>query len=160
MIEWRIIIWLNSLTPNEYMFSYITMREKVTFDQMMMMMMIVQSKWKTVMVFNATFNNISAWLSVLFVEQTGELGVRIRPAANHLQTLSYNVVSPTPRQERVTNGWLSSISCLLCIRPTHIVSYHDSQLTSLWSYSLKISAHRKTIKFQRTHGLPLYIWVR
>jgi hypothetical protein len=50
---------------------------------MMMMMMIAQSKWKAVMVFNATFNNISAWLSVLFVEQTGELGVRIRPAANH-----------------------------------------------------------------------------
>jgi hypothetical protein len=59
------------------------MREKVTFDQMMMMMMIAQSKWKAVMVFNATFNNISAWLSVLFVEQTRELGVRIRPAANH-----------------------------------------------------------------------------
>jgi hypothetical protein len=59
------------------------MREKVTFDQMMMMMMIAQSKWKAVMVFNATFNNISAWLSVLFVKQTGELGVRIRPAANH-----------------------------------------------------------------------------
>ena len=59
------------------------MREKVTFDQMMMMMMIAQSKWKAVMVFNATFNNISAWLSVLFVEQTGELGVGIRPAANH-----------------------------------------------------------------------------
>ena len=59
------------------------MSEKATFDQMMIMMMIVQSKWRAVMVFNATFNNISAWRSVLFVEQTGVLGVRIRQAAIH-----------------------------------------------------------------------------
>ena len=125
-------------------FSAISRWEKnVTFDQMMMMMMIAQSKWKAVMVFNATFNNISAWRSVLFVEQTGVLGVRIQQAAIHWQTLSHNVVSPTPRQERVTNGWLSSLSCLLCIRPTRIVSYHDSQATNLWSYSLKLCAHRK-----------------
>ena len=43
-----------------------------------------------VMVFNATFNNISAisWKSVLLVEET---------AASHWQPLSHNVVSSTPR---------------------------------------------------------------
>jgi len=43
-----------------------------------------------IMVFNATFNNISAisWMSVLSVEETGE---NHRPSKNHWQTLSHNV---------------------------------------------------------------------
>jgi hypothetical protein len=47
-----------------------------------------------VMVFNATFNNISviSWRSVLLVEETGELGKNHRPVASHRQTLSHNVV--------------------------------------------------------------------
>jgi hypothetical protein len=51
------------------------------------------------MMFNATFNNISAisWWSVLLVEETGENN---RPVASHSQTLSHNVVSSTPRHER------------------------------------------------------------
>ena len=51
------------------------------------------------MMFNSTFNNISAisWWSVLLVEETGE---NYRPVASHSQTLSYNVVSSTPRHER------------------------------------------------------------
>ena len=94
------------------------------------------------MVFNAPFNNISAisWRSVLLVEQTGVFGVSNRPPVCHWQTISHNVVSPTPRQERVTNGW---VWCLFCIRRTRIVNYHDSQPTSLWSYSLKLCAHEK-----------------
>ena len=58
-----------------------------------------------VMVFNATFNNISAisWRSVLLVEETGE---NHRPAASHWQTLSHNVVSSTPRHERGSNSQL------------------------------------------------------
>jgi hypothetical protein len=41
-----------------------------------------------VMVFNATFNNISviSWRSVLLVEETGGPGKNHRPAANHCQT--------------------------------------------------------------------------
>jgi len=60
------------------------------------------------MVFNATFNNISviSWRSVLLVEETGVLGENHRPVANHLQTLSYNAVSSTPRQERGSNSQL------------------------------------------------------
>jgi len=58
------------------------------------------------MVFNATFNNISAisWWSVLLVEETGVPGENHRPAASHWQTLSYNVVSNTRRYERGSNS--------------------------------------------------------
>jgi hypothetical protein len=46
------------------------------------------------MVFNATFNNISviSWRSVLFVEETGVPGENHRPVASHWQTLSHDVV--------------------------------------------------------------------
>jgi hypothetical protein len=46
------------------------------------------------MVFNATFNNISviSWRSVLLVEETGGPGENKRPVASHWQTLSHNVV--------------------------------------------------------------------
>ena len=52
-----------------------------------------------VMLFNATFNNISAisWQSVLLVEETGVHG------ENHRQTVSHNAVSSTPRHERYMN---------------------------------------------------------
>jgi len=50
-----------------------------------------------VMVFNATFNNISiiSWRSVLLVEETGVPGETHRTAASHWQTLSHKVVSGT-----------------------------------------------------------------
>jgi len=43
------------------------------------------------MVFNATFNNISviSWLSVLLVKETGVSGENHRPVASHCQTLSH-----------------------------------------------------------------------
>ena len=46
------------------------------------------------MVFNATFNNVSAilWRSVLFVEETGGPGDDHLPVVSHRQTLSHNVV--------------------------------------------------------------------
>jgi hypothetical protein len=48
------------------------------------------------MVVTATFNNSSvvSWRSVLVVEETGSV-------PGHWQTLSHNVVSSTPRHERV-----------------------------------------------------------
>ena len=54
------------------------------------------------MVFNATFNNISviSWRSVLLVEESGVPGENHRPFASHWQTLSHNVVLSTPRHER------------------------------------------------------------
>ena len=57
------------------------------------------SKWPGLaifgfMVFSTTFNNISAiwWRSVLLVEETGVPRENHRPAGNHWQTLSDNVV--------------------------------------------------------------------
>jgi hypothetical protein len=46
------------------------------------------------MVFNATFNNISviSRRSVLLVEETGGTGEKNRPVASHWQILSHNVV--------------------------------------------------------------------
>ncbi len=49
------------------------------------------------MVFNATFNNVSSWLSAVLVEETRGLGENHRPVASHRQILSHNVVSSTPR---------------------------------------------------------------
>jgi hypothetical protein len=58
------------------------------------------------MVFNDTFNNISAisWRSVLLVGETGEPGKNHRPVASHWQIVSHNVVSSTPRHQRDSNS--------------------------------------------------------
>ena len=42
--------------------------------------------------------------SVLLMEETGVPGENHRPATSQLQTLSHNVVSSTPRQERDSNS--------------------------------------------------------
>ena len=54
------------------------------------------------MVFNATFNNVSATSqgSVLLVEETGVPRENHRSVASHGKTLSHNVVSSTPRHNR------------------------------------------------------------
>jgi hypothetical protein len=51
------------------------------------------------MVFNAIANNISviSWWSVLLVMESGVSREKHQPAASHLQTLSHNVVTSTPR---------------------------------------------------------------
>jgi hypothetical protein len=56
------------------------------------------AKGVRIVVFNATFNNISviSWQSVLLVEETGGPGENQRPATSHWQTLSNDVVSSTP----------------------------------------------------------------
>ena len=79
------------------------------------------------MVFNATFNNISviSWLSVLLVEETGVPDENHRPVASHLQTLSHNVVSSTPRHERGSNSqhmWLYALIVQVVVNPTTIRS--------------------------------------
>ena len=62
-----------------------------------------------VMVFNATFNNISAisWWSVLLVEETGVPGENHQPAASHRQFVSHNVVSSTSRLRGIQTHNLS-----------------------------------------------------
>ena len=67
---------------------------------------LVDSGWLVwFMVFNATFNNISAisWRQVVLVEETGVFGGNHRPVASHWQTLLHNVVSSTPRHELPTS---------------------------------------------------------
>ena len=56
----------------------------------------------SVMVFNATYNSISAISLglVLLVEKTGVPREHHRPFVSHWQTLSHNVVSSTPHHER------------------------------------------------------------
>ena len=56
-----------------------------------------------VLVFNATFNNISviSWPSVLLVKETRVHEENHRPAASHCQTLSHIVVASTPRLSRI-----------------------------------------------------------
>jgi hypothetical protein len=60
------------------------------------------------MVFNATFNTISAisWRSILLVEEIIVPKENHRPVAIHWHTLSHNVVSSTPRNERGSNSQL------------------------------------------------------
>jgi hypothetical protein len=60
------------------------------------------SKGVRVMVFNATFNNISviSWRSVLLVNKTIVPGENHQSVASQWQTLSHNVVSCTPRHEK------------------------------------------------------------
>jgi hypothetical protein len=62
---------------------------------------IPHSLKRGVMVFNATFNDISviSWRSVLLVEETGGPEENHRPAVSHRQVLSHNVVSSTPPHE-------------------------------------------------------------
>jgi hypothetical protein len=58
-----------------------------------------------VMVFNATFNNISdiSWQSVLLMKKTWIPRENHWPAASHWQTLSHYVVSSTPLHERYSS---------------------------------------------------------
>jgi hypothetical protein len=58
-------------------------------------MYIIWLAWVFLMVFNATFNNISviSWLSVLLLEENGVPGEKLRPCASRTQTLLHKVVS-------------------------------------------------------------------
>ena len=58
-----------------------------------------------VMVFKATFNNISAisWRSVLLVEKTGVPGENHRPTASHWQTNKGNIVEANIRGENANS---------------------------------------------------------
>ena len=70
---------------------------------------IIWSRPRWVMVFNVTFNNISdiSWRLALLVQETGVPRKTHRPVAcRHWQTLSYNVVSRTPRHDWRSNPHL------------------------------------------------------
>ena len=87
-----------------------------------------------VMVFNATFNNISVilWRSVLLVEETGIPRENHRPAERHWQTLSRNAVLSKTRLNRILTHnvsgdrhWLSYKMRMMLVKPNS--SYHPKQ---------------------------------
>ena len=85
----------------------------------------------SVMVFYATYNNISAisWRSVLFGKETRGPGEEHRPTASNWQTLSHNVVSSTSCNERESNtqllrwdaliAWVVVIPTIIRSQPRH-----------------------------------------
>jgi len=83
-----------------------------------------------VMVFNATFNNISvaSWRSIWLMEETGVTGVNHRPAASHWQSLSHKVVSGTPRMSGIRTNNVSTDWILII----QLQMYHNIP-RSLWN---------------------------
>jgi len=75
-----------------------------------------------VMMFNATFNNISviSWWSVLLVDETGVPWEKHQSVTSHRQTLSYYVVSSTPRLSGI------QIHMLVAIGTDCICSYKSN----------------------------------
>ena len=74
--------------------------------------------------FNTTFSNISAtsWWSVLVVEEAGVHGENHRTVASHWQTLSYNVVSSTPKEDWLIDFWcLTPLSAIFQIHHTFLI---------------------------------------
>jgi hypothetical protein len=93
--------------------------------------------WVMVMVFNATFNNISVilWRSVLLVEETGlHTGKTTDMLQVSWQTLSHNVVSSAPHHERDSNSQLSTFSYLTTI--DHYVMFCCNERSLYISISL------------------------
>ena len=72
------------------------------------------------MVFNAMFNNISI-ISVILWEETRVPGQNHQPDAGHLQTLSQNVVSCTPRHSFILYFLVALMSKNYCISITVLV---------------------------------------
>ena len=81
-----------------------------------------------VMVFNATFNNISviSWRSVLLVKETGE---NHQPVASHWQTLSHDVVSSTSRLSKIRPHNFSCVMDTNCIG-SYKTNYHAITTTT------------------------------
>jgi hypothetical protein len=73
-----------------------------------------------IMVFNATFNNISviSWRSVLLVDETGVPGENHRPVASHWQTkslLGARIPKGLSKISRVSYGFIAWGKCVLVL---------------------------------------------
>jgi hypothetical protein len=82
-----------NINPTSYVHDLAVLSQSVDVRKMLLVRM-----WLLDMVFNATFNPISAisWLPILLVEETGVLGNNYRP-------LLYNIASSTHRLSRIRN---------------------------------------------------------
>jgi hypothetical protein len=82
----------DNLTNYEVNSEWVAWRQKpVLLEELISINNFVLSYPVWFMVFNATFNNISAisWRSILMVEETGVPGENHRPVKSHWQTLSF-----------------------------------------------------------------------
>ena len=113
------------------------------------------------MVFNATFNTISAisWRSVLLVEKTGVPGENHRPVANHWQTLSHKVASSTPRLKGFELTTLVAIGTDLCIS-SYKSNYHTITTTTAHDYitlKWRKCSNGKTEKFYKKNYNTMWL---
>jgi hypothetical protein len=95
------------------------------------------------MVFNTTFNNISAilWQSVLLVEKIEVTGENHRPVASHWQTLSHNVACSTPHFEWGSNSQLfhaitTVLLLMMIILSTLLIRMYSSVRDKSWRYQI------------------------
>ena len=83
MLELIFLIWkvIISLLYNSFSYYFTFVKKKLLMSKTMLYLSWVVR----VMMFNATFNNISviSWWSVLLVEETGLPGENHRPATSH-----------------------------------------------------------------------------
>ena len=114
------------------------------------------------MVFNATFNNISAisWRSVLLGEETGVFGENYRPVARHWQTWSHTV-SSTPCHERGSNcqlWWWYALIAQVLVNPTTIRSRPRRHLVPKGRcfFSIIIAFHCIILKIPRDDIKPIW----
>ena len=96
------------------------------------------------MVFNASFNNISviAWRSILLVEVTGGPGENHRPVASHLQTLSHNVVHLAliwSRFELTTSVVIDTDCIVSCKSNYHTITATTAPFAILLFYTICIN---------------------
>ena len=94
----------------------------------------------SVMMFNATFNNISvdiSWRSVLSVEKTGILGENCRSFASHWQTVSHNLVLSTHRTHNFSGNMHWVLWKWMVICQVWSCTHHDNKVfLDLYSYTI------------------------
>ena len=95
------------------------------------------------MVFNTTFNNISAisWQSVLLVEKIEVTGENHRPVASHWQTVSHNVACSTPHLEWGSNSQLyhtitTVLLLMMMILSALLIRMYSSVRDKCWRYQI------------------------
>ena len=125
---------------------------------------IAESLWVRVMMFNATFNNISvtSWWShlLILVEEIGVPGENHRPVASHYRTLSNNMLWGAPRLGGIWNIATLVVMCTDCIGSGKS-SYHTITswflLVFLHKQKLSVKMHYISLKEESNESLTKMI---